>query len=279
MKVLCSLMMFFVLQTVVFAQHDNEFMRKEKKTTSYAIGDRISDFNLKNVDGTYRSLSSIENAKGYILIFTSNVCPYAVEYENRIVELDRKMAAKGYPVVAINSNSEKIEAGDSFEAMVENAKERDLKFLYLRDDKGLYQKFGANKTPHVFIVDKNMVLQYMGAIDDNAKDASGVEERFVENAIMALEKGERPTPNTTKAIGCPIKVEGSANKGGRPGGPPSAEQLMGRMDANKDGKLSKDEARGPLSEDFDNLDVNSDGVLTKEELSKMKPRPKGGRGK
>ena len=279
MKFLSTIIMILALQSTLFAQGGGKTMAKHTdKTDVYKIGDKVNHFKLKNVDGSMKSLSSIPDAKGYIVIFTSNVCPYAVGYEDRIVELDRKMAPKGYHVVTINSNSEKIDAGDSFDAMVMNAKERDLKFLYLKDDKGLYKKFGANKTPHAFVVDKNMTLQYIGAIDDNAKDANGVEERFVENAIKALEKGEKPSPNTTKAIGCPIKAGDSADKGKRPGGHPSPEQLMGRLDANKDGKISKDEARGPMSEDFDKLDVDKDGALTSEELSNMKMPPKGGRG-
>jgi peroxiredoxin len=278
MKIISSMILFLAIHTVMLGQQqDRPTGQRAGKAMTYKIGDKVQDFELKNVDGTMKSLASIENAKGYIIIFTSNVCPYAVGYEQRVLELNNKMARRGYPVVAINPNSEKVEAGDSFTAMQEHAKELGMNFLYLKDDKGLYNKFGATKTPEVFILDNNMVLQYKGAIDDNARDANGLEERFVENAVMAMENGESPSPNTTKAIGCSIKTENSGGGKGRRGGPPSADELLSRMDANKDGKLSKDEAKGPLAQDFASLDANNDGMLTKEELTKMKPKGSGGR--
>ena len=104
------------------AQQAERPMRNDaNQSKAYKIGDKIEDFQLKNVDGNIKSLASLKDVNGYIIIFTSNVCPFAVGYEDRIVELNNKMARKGYPVVTINSNSEKVEAGDGFEEMVENA--------------------------------------------------------------------------------------------------------------------------------------------------------------
>lgn len=56
-------------------------------------------------------------------------------------------------------------------------------------------------------------------------------------------------------------------------GPPSIENLFKQMDADKDGKLSKAEVKGPLKEDFDKVDANEDGYLSKEEIEKA-PKPK-----
>ena len=90
--------------------------------------------------------------------------------------------------------------------MVTRAQEKEFPFLYLRDDKdAIYSKFGANKTPHVFVLDSELTVQYIGAIDDNAQDADNVSEHFVANAIAALEKGESPNPATTKAVGVLLK--------------------------------------------------------------------------
>ena len=70
----------------------------------YSIGDEATDFKLKNVDGTMVSLSNYKEAKGFIVIFTCNTCPYAKAYEQRVIDLDKKYAAKGFPVIAINPN-------------------------------------------------------------------------------------------------------------------------------------------------------------------------------
>ena len=141
------------------------------------------------------------------MIFTCNTCPYAVAYEDRIIELHNNFASKGYPVLAVNPNDPAAKPGDSWELMKERANEKKFPFVYLFDDgQTVYPKFGATKTPHVFLLDKDRVVKYIGAIDDNAREADKVDVKYVENAIMALEKGEEINPTTTKAIGCTIKV-------------------------------------------------------------------------
>jgi len=228
---------------------------------------------LKNVDGESYTLGSVENVNGFIVIFTSNTCPFAVAYEDRMIELHNNMAAKGYPVVAINPNDPEVESGDSFELMVEKHKEKSFPFAYLKDGKdAVYKKFGATKTPHVFLLDSELTVRYIGSIDDSARDPEGVTEKYVENAIAALEKGEMPDPATTKAIGCSIKTKSGGKSKGRPGGPPSPEALMARMDEDNDKTISKSEVHGPLARDFDSLDEDKDGKLTLAELSKMKKR-------
>lgn len=173
----------------------------------YKIGDQVQDFTLKNIDGRMVTLSKY-NAEGYIIIFTCNTCPYAVMYEDRIIELHNKYADRGWPVVAINPNDPSIKSGDSFEAMQVRAMDKGFPFDYLFDeDQTVYPRFGATRTPHVFLVDKNMILRYIGAIDNNAQDAASVTEKYVENAIEAIKNGEQPEPDMTKAIGCTIKAK------------------------------------------------------------------------
>ena len=172
------------------------------------IGDVAPDFKLKNVDDTMVSLSDYEDAKGYIVTFTCNHCPYAVMYEDRLIELHKTYAAKGYPVVAINPNDPEVKPGDSFAAMKVRSTEKGFPFAYLMDEgQKVYPQYGATKTPHVFLLDADKKVRYIGAIDDDARDASAVTEKFLENAISAIEKGEEPTPATTKAIGCSIKTK------------------------------------------------------------------------
>lgn len=174
----------------------------------YQVGDKIENFTLKNVDGNMVSLTDFEDAEGFVIVFTCNTCPYAVMYEDRLIELHNKYVSQGYPVIAINPNDPEVKAGDSFAAMQERAEEKDFPFVYLFDEgQNVYPKFGATRTPHVFIVDNEMILKYIGAIDDNAQDASSVSIRYVEDAIASLKNGESPDPDYTKAIGCTIKVK------------------------------------------------------------------------
>ncbi|MBT8233019.1 MAG: redoxin domain-containing protein, partial [Saprospiraceae bacterium] len=118
-----------------------------------------------------------------------------------------KYAPMGYPVVAINPNDPIAKPADSYEEMIVRANEKEFPFVYLFDDgQHVYPQYGATKTPHVFLLDENMIVKYIGAIDDSPRDASLVQERYLENAIKALQEGKDPSPATTKAIGCSIKT-------------------------------------------------------------------------
>ena len=175
------------------------------------VGDKAPDFNLKNIDGKEYSFNNIKDAngnkpKGYIMVFTCNTCPYAQANEQRLIDLHKTYAAKGYPVVAIQPNDPVQKPGDSFEAMKKNAKDKGFPFLYLFDAKQeVYPQYGATKTPEVFLIDSDLTVRYHGAIDDSPRDSDGVSERFVENAIKAIDAGKEPKTKTTKAIGCGIK--------------------------------------------------------------------------
>jgi peroxiredoxin len=173
----------------------------------YKIGDIATDFKLKNVDETFFSLSDIKKAKGYIVVFTCNECPFAKMYEDRLIALHNTYAPKGYAVIAINPNVSEENDKESFASMQKRAKEKGFPFVYLADTKQeVFPKFGAVRTPHVFLLDSERKVQYIGTIDDNARAAEAVKVKYVENAIAALENGKKPSPNFTKAIGCPVKA-------------------------------------------------------------------------
>lgn len=176
--------------------------------SGYKVGDKATDFKLKSVDGKMYSMSDYKDAKGFIVVFTCNHCPFAVKYEDRIVALAKKYKSLGYEVIAINPNDPAAEPADSFDLMKVRAKEKGFTFPYLMDEgQKIYPQYGATKTPHVFLLDKSLTVKYIGAIDDNVDDATAVKERYLENAIAALEKGQEANPSTTKAIGCSIKVK------------------------------------------------------------------------
>jgi peroxiredoxin len=177
----------------------------------YKVGDKAMDFKLKNVDGKMVSLADFKDAKGYVVIFTCNHCPYAIAYEDRIIALHNKYSVKGYPVVDINPNDPAAQPQDSYEKMIERAKEKKFPFVYLFDEgQKVYPVYGATRTPHVFLLNKkggDMIVEYIGTIDDNFQDASKVKDTFLENAIDALLAGKKPAVTETKAIGCSIKVK------------------------------------------------------------------------
>lgn len=172
------------------------------------VGDIAPDFQLKSTSGKLVTLKDYKNVKGYIVVFTCNTCPYAQAYEQRIIDLHNKMEPMGWPVVAIMPNDPSVQPGDGFDKMVERAKEKKYPFEYLLDDgQKVFPAYGAVRTPHVFLLDKDRKVRYIGGVDDNSEDESLITRRFVEEAIAAVEKGTEPNPNLTKAVGCMIKVK------------------------------------------------------------------------
>ena len=184
--------------------------KKNDVSEGYKVGDIATDFKLENIDGKMVSLSDFKEAKGFIVTFTCNTCPYAVAYEDRVEALNKKYASKGYPVIAIMPNNTDVKPGDNMEAMRERAKEKGFTFPYLMDrGQKVYPKYGATKTPHIYLLEKTKkgnVVRYIGAIDDNFQNADEVKNKYVENAVDALLEGREIDLKETKAIGCSIKV-------------------------------------------------------------------------
>ncbi len=178
-------------------------------SANYGPGDTVADFKLKNVDGKFVSLSDFKDAKGVIIIFDCNTCPFSKAYNERILALDGKYSGKGFPVVAINSNDPAVSPGDSYEEMVAHAKSKGYKFPYLFDEtQEVAKAFGATNTPHVFVLKKDgnkFSVAYTGAIDNNARDAAEANKKYVEEAVESLMAGKKVDNNKTKAIGCTIK--------------------------------------------------------------------------
>jgi len=203
----------FILSAVVLlaisVQANAQLMNAGQK--GYKIGDVATDFKLKNVDNKMVSLSDYKSAKGFIVVFTCNHCPFAKAYQDRIIALNNKYASQGYPVIAINPNDPKLEPIDSFEGMQQRAKEKGFTFPYLFDEgQKVYPQYGATKTPHVFVLNKENgknIVRYMGAIDDNYANDNDVSNKYVEAAVDALLANKPIVQATTVAIGCGIKVQ------------------------------------------------------------------------
>lgn len=199
---------FFAIMVLISAFAVNSL--RTNNGSGYVIGDIADDFALKNVDGSMVSLSDYDTAKGFIVIFTCNTCPFSVANEDRIIALDIKYKHAGYPVIAINPNNPEVKPGDSFAEMKIRAKAKGFTFPYLLDEgQKVYPSYGATKTPNVYLLEKSkkgLLVQYIGAIDDNSRSASAVKTKFLENAVNALLEGKKIEVTTTKAIGCSIKA-------------------------------------------------------------------------
>lgn len=179
------------------------------RVAGYGVGDAVADFKLKNVDGKMVSLKDFQSAKGFIVIFISNHCPFSKSYEDRVIAIDKKYAPQGYPVIAINPNDPEAYEEDSFANMQARAKDKGYTYPYLTDNtQAVTKSFGAARTPHAFVLNKEngkIIVQYIGAIDDNAQDPVNVTKHYVADAVNSLLLGKPVVTPNTKAIGCAIK--------------------------------------------------------------------------
>jgi peroxiredoxin len=169
------------------------------------VGAAAPDFkNLIGIDDQKHSLADYQDAKLLVVVFTCNHCPVAKAYEDRLVALQKEYGGRGVQVVAVNVNN--IPA-DRLDAMKKRAQEKGFKFPYLYDaSQKIGRDYGAKVTPHVFLLDQQRKLAYIGAIDDSMA-ADKVKTPYLRNAVDALLAGKKPPQSTTKAVGCGIQYE------------------------------------------------------------------------
>jgi peroxiredoxin len=172
---------------------------------SIALNERTPDFTLDGVDGATHSLASYDDAAALVLVQWCNHCPYVIGWEDRLNDVQRDYADRGVRVVAVNSNDVERQPADSFELMVERARERGFTFDYLYDpDQTVARALGAERTPEVFLFDGDRKLVYHGAIDDN-RDDTAVDQRYLRDALDALLAGDEPPVTDTAPVGCTVK--------------------------------------------------------------------------
>lgn len=171
-----------------------------------AIGAKGATFELMGTDGKKHALPEfLSKSKATAVVFTCNTCPYSKAYEPVLLEMATKYAKQPVSFVLINSNSAEVQPGDSYDAMVTVAKEKKYPFAYLHDEtQAIATAYGAQRTPHVFLLDAEGVCRYRGRIDDNAKREE-VQSHDLVGAIDALLAGKEITTTETKAFGCTIK--------------------------------------------------------------------------
>jgi len=169
------------------------------------IGAPGPGFSLKGTDGKAHALASDKGSKGTAVIFTCNTCPYSQGYEARLIALARDYQPQGIAFIAINANDAKTVPGDSFDKMVERAREKDYPFPYLQDEtQATAAAYGAKVTPHIFLLDAQGTLVYRGRVDDSLEEGKVTKREFTD-ALGALAAGKPIPAAETKAFGCGVK--------------------------------------------------------------------------
>ncbi len=167
----------------------------------------IPDFSLRNVDGQLISTADYKNAKGFIVIFTCNHCPFAKLYSKRMKDLHTKYSALGVPLIAVNSMDTLIYAEESFDKMKAKAKKDGFNFPYLQDaTQAVGKSLGAEHTPAAYVIwkeSKQWKVKYQGCIDDNGSNQKKANP-FIANAIDELLQGKTVTNAKTESFGCAI---------------------------------------------------------------------------
>ena len=165
-----------------------------------------TDLGLVQFNGETTTLDQLKKENGLMVVFSCNTCPFVLAWEDRYNLLYEEAAANNIGMVLVNSNEAKRDGADSPKAMITHAREKGYKAPYVIDENHkLADAFGAKTTPHVFLFDGDMVLQYVGAIDDNFKSASDVAQSYAVDAISQLGQGLEIEVKTSPAKGCSIK--------------------------------------------------------------------------
>ena len=177
------------------------FAGKYNKTLS--VGDAAPEFTgLQDADGKSYSLADYKDKGVVVVVFSCNTCPTAVDYEDRVIALQKKFDGKA-AVVMINSN--KVE-GDLLPDLGEKAKAKKFNFPYVHDDdaQATAKAYGATFTPEFFVLNKERKIVYLGAFDDKTK-AEEATAHYVADAITATLNGKAPAVTETVARGCTVR--------------------------------------------------------------------------
>lgn len=171
----------------------------------------LTDVKMMNVDGKNVAFADVKGAKGTLVVFTCNHCPWAQAWESRIIALGNEYSKKGIGVMLVNSNDPMAYEEDAYDVMQARAKERGMDFPYVVDaTSDLARAFGASHTPEAFLFNKNGKLVYHGAVDDNAKQPDQVTSRWLQDALAATAAGKPVAVKETKSMGCGIKYRAKA---------------------------------------------------------------------
>jgi peroxiredoxin len=173
-----------------------------------APGGRAPDFDLPGSDGRRHSFfgaSSVQGKRGTLLFFTCNHCPYVVGSEDRMKALYDRIAPD-IAMVAVHSNETKDHPADAFPLVIARMRDKGFRWLSLHDEAQFTARaYGAMRTPHYFLFDRDGRLHYSGRMDNSPRDAAKVETRELQDAIDDMLAGKSARLARTDAIGCNVK--------------------------------------------------------------------------
>ncbi len=173
------------------------------------IGQQAPDFKLPATDGNTYQLSDFDYAPVLVIFFTCNHCPYVIGSDEVTRQTADKFASEGVKFVGINSNSKNTYTEDNFEHMVERMKVHKFPWLYLYDEsQDIAKAYGALRTPHFFVFDKERKLIYTGRGVDNPRDTGKMKVNDLERALSEHLAGKSVTVPMTNPIGCNVKWDG-----------------------------------------------------------------------
>jgi peroxiredoxin len=159
---------------------------------------------LLGTDGRRYGMSTFVGVPVLVVIFTSNRCPTVKAYEERLLVLQGDYASRGIQVVAINSNDPHLYPDESYERMVEFARESSYNFPYLLDDgQDVGRAYGARRTFHAFVLDEGRVVRYQGRFDDS-RLPERVTSPDLRNALDDVLAGRTVRVPSTRPFGCSL---------------------------------------------------------------------------
>jgi peroxiredoxin len=178
-----------------------------QQDTASIIGKEITDFKLKNIDGSWFSLNDVADAKGYMLVFTCNHCPFARLYPARFNALSKRYTEAGVPLIAINPMDSLVYVDESFEEMQLHASKQKFEFPYLQDaTQEVAREFNVQHTPQAFVIWKNgshWIVRYSGAVDDNGEHPENATP-WLALAVEQLLSGQPVENSQTESFGCRV---------------------------------------------------------------------------
>ncbi len=173
------------------------------------IGAKAPDFELPATDGKTYRLADFDDAKVLVIFFSCNHCPYVTGSDEVTRKTAEQFAAQGVRFVAINSNSVNTYAEDGFDHMVERMKEKKFPWVYLRDEsQDVARAYGALRTPHFYVFDRNRRLVYTGRGVDTPRDTSKMMVNDLERTLRQHLAGQPVSQPLTNPIGCNVKWDG-----------------------------------------------------------------------
>lgn len=161
---------------------------------------------MKDISGTEISFKDAQKKNGLLVVFSCNTCPVVKRLQSRLNEVSKYALEHNIGVILLNPNEAYRNEGDSYDDMKDYAKQSGFNWYYVLDENSaMADKFGANRTPELFLFGSDEKLAYHGAIDDNSNSEEGVTRKHAITAMDEMSAGKEISMKETRSVGCTIK--------------------------------------------------------------------------